>query len=451
MSTHPLFDLFLPHNQHWNGLDAFCEQDPQLRRLKDLPFIYQSHLLEQIPLHVPGIYLLSGGRQVGKSTFLKQLMEQSLRQKQFTSSNIIFLSGELIRNEEQLHRILKQFLQMPQDSSFVILDEVQYVEGWDRAVKYLADSGFLETTTLILSGSNSLIIQEAMKRFPGRRGKADQVNFHYHPLSFREYVDLQSSKQVSLDELYQFFSLYLKTGGYLTAINELAKEGKLSWATLNTYREWVFGDFLSYRKSERSLREILEAIVNRYGSQITWNALSKDLSIDHHKTVAEYCELLMHMDAVFIQSALSEHKMKAAPKKAKKIYFSDPFIFHALSNYIWESENPWESNIQIIERKPYLSNLIEGVVVNHCRRFFPTFYIKAEREIDLAIVAQKQLYALEVKWTNQLRSHDFKYLKKHKNRVVAAKVKERLDLNGLNVVPLPEFLYSIESSKVVPF
>lgn len=344
---------------------------------------------------------------------------------------------------------MQQYLQATKQPTLILLDEVNYIPDWDRAIKYLADSGFLAQTSLILSGSNSLIIQEAMKRFPGRRGKAAQINFHYYPLNFHEFVQLRSKAQKhSISELYQHFSVYLKTGGYLTAINELEneleKDKKISWATLNTYREWIFGDFLSYRKSERSLHEIIESILIRYGTQITWNALAKELSIDHHKTVAEYCELLVHMDAAFIQSALEEHTLRAAPKKARKIYFSDPFIFHALSSFVWGSEKPWEENIKTVEEKPYLSNLIEGIVVNHCRRFFPTYYIKAQQEIDLAVVIETKIYPIEVKWTNQLRGHDFQQLKKYKNAIIAGKVFENFLLDGINTIPLPVLLYSID-------
>jgi hypothetical protein len=36
--------------------------------------------------------------------------------------------------------------------------------------------------------------------------------------------------------------------------------------------------------------------------------------------------LLESMDAVFVQSAIREDKLAAAPKKARKVLFADPFI-----------------------------------------------------------------------------------------------------------------------------
>ena len=67
---------------------------------------------------------------------------------------------------------------------YLIIDEVTYIRHWDKAVKFLADAGQLEDITLMLTGSDMLILSEARMRFPGRRGVADKVDFHLYPLSF---------------------------------------------------------------------------------------------------------------------------------------------------------------------------------------------------------------------------------------------------------------------------
>ncbi len=104
----------------------------------------------------------------------------------------------------------------------------------------------------------------------------------------------------------------------------MAIGGAIRVATLATYADWIRGDASKSGKSEHYLREILGAIVRRIGSQVTWNSLVKELSIDHPKTVADYMELLTSMDAVFIQPALIEDRLVGAPKKARKIMFADP-------------------------------------------------------------------------------------------------------------------------------
>ncbi len=65
---------FLPHNTHLETPLQFAMRDPQLRTLKTQKYVYRSKLLDEFPYHIPGIYTLGGGRQIGKSTLLKQWM-----------------------------------------------------------------------------------------------------------------------------------------------------------------------------------------------------------------------------------------------------------------------------------------------------------------------------------------------------------------------------------------
>jgi len=57
-------------------------------------------MLEERTLLKPGIYLITGGRQIGKTTFLKQLIEKWLAE-----------------------------------------GEVNYIPEWDKTIKYIADDG----------------------------------------------------------------------------------------------------------------------------------------------------------------------------------------------------------------------------------------------------------------------------------------------------------------------
>src|SRR5262249_28140656 len=155
------------------------------------------------------------------------------------------------------------------------LDEVTDIENWDKTIKYMADIGDFRNTIVVLSGSDLVSMQDARKRFPGRRGKASKVDFHYYPLSFKEYLGLKNAlpdqtfiTEQTLNSLYKEFDLYLIHGGFLTAINEYATQHSISTATLTTYSDWIRGDILKRRKNERFLQEIIEAIVKHYLKQI---------------------------------------------------------------------------------------------------------------------------------------------------------------------------------------
>lgn len=458
------------HNSHLEGIDQFVILDPNLRVLNQQRYIYSNPIIEQLPIKQPGIYTLTGGRQIGKTTLIKQWMLHLMKMG-VKPHAIFFFTGEMIDNHHTMLKLLQnQLSQMPKDElTFLIFDEVSYIADWDKCIKFAADANILENTVVILSGSDTTMLQEARMRFPGRRGKATKKDFHIYSLSFADYLlltkqvnniapfiaqlktlDIQTLSltlinhfEIDLDKLYQEFDTYLCHGGYLTAINDMATDGKINYSTLETYSDWIRGDVIKRDKQERYLKEIISAIVKRYNSQVTWPSLAADLSIDHPNTVADYCNLLEKMDALFIQQALLEDKLLGAPKKARKIIFTDPFIYHAMN--IWISgindeinqNNAYLQHILPTITDPIISSqLVEACVATHFRRHFPTYYIKSEGEVDIAYVHKNRFWPIEVKWTQQIRPKDLKQISKYKNGMIYAKTKNLGKVNDVALIPL---------------
>lgn len=440
---------FAPHNSHLSPGGHFRKKDPQLKRLYEQPYIYKKNILDQISLNTPGIYSVGGGRQVGKSTLLKLWMEHLLAKK-INPQAIFFFSGELIDDHHQLLLLLtNQLSSMPNKGiKYILLDEVTYIKDWDKTIKYAADSGMLDEVILIITGSDLLLMQEARMRFPGRRGKASKVDFHLYPLSFKEFLSLKDKKKFAnlaknpspaiMKALYEAFDQYLIHGGYLTAINDYATYGYIPQATLMTYSDWIRGDMVKKGKQEGYLKEVLGAILKRYGSQLSWNSLADDLSIDHPTTVADYINLLESMDALFVQYALLEHKLVAAPKKARKVICNDPFIFHAIRAWVKQEENPYETQIlPLLENPNKVSTLVESIVTSHYRRYYPTYYIKSTGEVDVAYVDQDRFWPIEIKWQAQKRPKDLKQITKYNNGKIYTKSQHISTYEGCEEIPLP--------------
>jgi len=312
----------------------------------------------------------------------------------------------------------------------------------------------IDRLALVITGSDLLIIQESRARLPGRRGPADQADFHLFPLSFREVVTLKgrlspsqigsitaSDRELEADViagLFEEFDSYLSHGGFLTAINDLARTGCILPATFSTYSDWIRGDVLKRGRQERYLLEILGAIIKRYCGQVTWNALAGDLSIDHPKTVADYVAILESMDAVFVQPALLEDKLAPAPKKPRKLMFCDPFIFHAVRAWLHPSREPFEEQVKTALSDPeWSSRLAESVVATHYRRLFPTFFIKAEGEVDVAYVKGNRFWPMEIKWTGQLRPKQLKQIRKYPNSLILTRSRQSGVIMGVPSRPLP--------------
>jgi predicted AAA+ superfamily ATPase len=450
---------FQAHNRHRDGAEAFSRSDPHLRRLASQPLVWRSPLLDELPRTEPGIYTLGGARQIGKTTLLKQWM-QLLLEKRRRPDRIAYLTGELIGDHHALVRLVQEELEAAPGSgpSYLVVDEITYVSGWQRGVKFLADAGLLDRSVLILTGSDLSVISEARTQLPGRRGRAERVDYHLHPLTFTESCGLRgvlaaeerrvlergSTRAVKAlpgdawDRLELALERYLIHGGFLTAMNDLEDSGKLRPATLATYSDWIRGDVLRRGKGEVYLREVLGAVDRRLGSQVTWNALSRDLSIDHPATVADYVHLLEAMDALFVQPALREDRLAAAPKKARKVVPCDPFILHAIRSWLRPTAAPHEETVVPLVEDPERSGpLVEACVAAHARRHFPTYTIKAAGEVDVAIVHRDRFWPIEVKWRSQPHPKDLRQIAKYRDGVIAAPVRERREIGGVPVRPLP--------------
>ncbi|HKL01622.1 MAG TPA: ATP-binding protein [Desulfotignum sp.] len=452
---------FAPHNLHLESPDQFFSLDPHLQVLNRQPLVWEFPLILRLPVQLPGIYTVSGGRQVGKTTLLKQWMAHLLKSGVHPYA-IAFFSGELIDDQHALVRMIGDHLQPagPAQMRFVILDEVTYIRGWDKGVKYLADSGALEDVVLVLSGSDMVIIREARMCFPGRRGMADQVDFQVFPLGFSEVVSLTRTLTAAEHEtlmapvpqvdagvmarLFAAFDNFLIHGGFLTAINALARENHIPPAIFAVYSDWIRGDMIKRNKQEHYLRQVLQAVLKRMGSQVTWNALCQDLAIDHPQTVADYIGLLESMDVVYVQPALQEDKLMAAPKKARKVMFTDPFILHAVHAWLNPAKDPFTEQL-----RPFLDNpekcgkLVEACVAGHYRRRFPTYYIKAKGEVDVAYVDGQVFHPIEIKWTGQLRPGDLKQIGKYTNSLILTKTRTPGKIQQTATEPVPLHLFRL--------
>ena len=172
-------------------------------------------------------------------------------------------------------------------------------------------------------------------------------------------------------------------------------------------------------RTQRFLAEILGSVIRRYGSQVTWPSLAADRSIDHPMTVADYVQLLAQMDVLIVQHALREDRLTAAPKKARKVVLSDPFIFHAVRSWLDPVDDPFTAQTgPAVANREWAGKLAEACAAAHHYRMHPTYYIKGDGEVDIAFVSGATFSPIEVKWTSQVRSTDLKQARKYRNSVI---------------------------------
>ena len=432
-----MLPAYLPHNRFKESISAFRQLDPHLRELSQLRYQYHPDWWQSLHPDIPGIYILTGGRQVGKSTSCKLWIQHCLENRWFSPEQIFYLPCDEIYDAPALSEILRYFLDGLSHQPFLlIIDEITYVKNWDRTIKALADEGCFRNGLCLLTGSDTLILKEAASRFPGRRGKAEKTDFHLYPLSFSDYVTLRSPlSKPTVETLSTYFQDYLLCGGYLRAINDLAEKGEVTPATYSTYEQWVRGDFLKRGKNEDFLLALLHALYTIGVSQISYSKLTQKIGLLSKETCIDYCQFLERMDILITLPAFDQNRKQGFPRKDKKFHFTDPFIYRVLHHWLKRSGY---LNASIVE-----GTLVEASVASECHRLGRTFYFKGQGEIDVIWLHNNTTHAIEVKWTQEISPHDLKMLKQFKNSLILSQLPHAGTIDHIRSYPVYQFLYLI--------
>ena len=57
--------------------------------------------------------------------------------------------------------------------------------------------------------------------------------------------------------------------------------------------------------------------------------------------------------------------------------------------------------------------------------------------MDIAYIANKRFWPIEIKWTNQVRPKQLKQIAKYKNGTILTKSKAMGEIQGIPTIPLP--------------
>ncbi|MEE5988273.1 ATP-binding protein [Ligilactobacillus equi] len=160
------------------------------------------------------IKVITGVRRSGKSVLLK-LYQQYLLADGVAPEQVIYLNFEdfenqLIRTEHDLHQVLARI--MPRERRFyLLLDEVQLVDGWQRVVNGVRSSFDCE---LVITGSNARMLSGELATLLSGR----YVEIPIYPLSFQEFVATKEPTN-EFGKLATYFEEYEKFGGFPTVVD----------------------------------------------------------------------------------------------------------------------------------------------------------------------------------------------------------------------------------------
>jgi predicted AAA+ superfamily ATPase len=209
---------------------------PHLDSLHTVPFIFEQDFgLNQLPTE-PGVILIRGPRQYGKSTWLEQQIALTI--KQFGKGSALYINGDEIKDYKDLIEEVKILIQLFSPKAKLkrlFIDEITAIADWHKAIKRLIDAGELKSILLVTTGSKATDLRRGIERLPGRKGKLSRTNYIFTPISYREFKN-KCGDVFKSDSLFA----YILSGGSPVGANALASTGKIPEYVTSIVTDWSF-------------------------------------------------------------------------------------------------------------------------------------------------------------------------------------------------------------------
>ncbi|MBI4405885.1 MAG: ATP-binding protein [Deltaproteobacteria bacterium] len=321
-----------------------------------------------------GFYIIRGPRQVGKTCWLKTILAHYA-----STEECFYLSCEEIQDYRELGILLRSI----RTCAVILLDEVNFVEGWDRAVKHFIDSGY--AGILCVTGSHAYDLEKGADLMPGRFGGGGE--FYLLPMVFEEFCEMREQARWHTRNKFQELVSYLQTGGFPTAVASAGERGVPSSKTKQTYLRWLKGDAKKLGKDPEKLSEILIQIYRGMQNPMSYQTLAKKTSIGSPNTVIDYIRLL---ESSFALRTLYQVDLDSGSNKFrsdKKFYFTDPLIY-------WIAFDLANKR----EKDKNLEPVAEMVANEHLARKFSRFGYFRNKQGEIDFISAKH-WCLEIKWS----------------------------------------------------
>ncbi|MBR5523056.1 MAG: ATP-binding protein [Akkermansia sp.] len=347
--------------------------------------------------------LVTGARQVGKSTMLKRIMPEGMR--------YVTLDDYTVADYAQKDPI--GFLE--EMGTPLCIDEIQYAPGLLRAMKMKIDEAEQEPGMYWLTGSQRFMMMKGVSEsLAGRIGIVDMYSLSqreacggdvsseaFAPERARELV--QHENLCGLTELYERIIL----GGYPRLITrEAVDKGDYMRAYVQTYVERDV-QALTQITNQAAFVKLMRSAAMRTGQQLVYSDLARDAEVSP-KTAAAWIAILQ---ASGIVELLEPYHVNTTKRLAKtpKLYFMDTGLCCWLAG--------WDDAEQL-KNSTYAGAILETWVYGQLVRSFANagkrprlsyFRDRNGAEVDFLLEKNGGLYPMEVKRSSSPSMDDLRW------------------------------------------
>ena len=384
----------------------------------------------------PVIKVITGMRRVGKSCFLRLIMDELIG-SQVGPEQILYINKEslefdFIQNYKDLNAYVLKAFSTVNGRHYLLVDEIQEIEHWEKAIVSFLSGGGMD---IYITGSNAhLLSSEIATLIAGR-----YIEIPIYTLSFEEFILFRGA---AAKDYQSAFSTYLWSGGF-PALHHMDFNREVVYQYIASIYNTILLKDVIKRNNVRNvtlLENITQYLFQNVGNIFTAKKVSDYLKSQKLRigvdTVQKYIAHLLATFALF-KVPRYDIKGKRLLELHEKYYLGDAALRHALLGY----------------REGDISGVLENIVFLELkRRGYRVFIGKiGEREIDF--IAEKEnrkryiqvAYLLESQDTiarelGALQSVPDNYPK----YVVSLDTEFGSDIEGIKRLHLMDFLLSSE-------
>ncbi len=415
-------------NKWWEESDFRPEEALFPRR--ELFLTLEENLAHTLILNIVGL------RRVGKSTMLQQLIGLLLSKGTKPENIFYFLFDYDTQLQSSSHldevlssylgNIIKKTLVDINETVYIMLDEIQYINNWQAVIKKYYDLSH-KRIKFIITGSQTILL-----RGKDHESLAGRIfDYYLPPMSLREFIEI-NKLEAKLTERFDFFNLpkifdelvgynvfngsnifslsreYLVTGQFPETHALPTIEARHSYI-IDSVLGKVIGDCIRIFDIEKKdeFKLVTQHLINNVSSIFEVSNIGREVAIAR-PTLDKYLEYLK--ESYIIDIIYKYHKSLIKKGKLTRKLYAPCSNFNAAYNHYREKH--------IDEVPEAFGKIVENFIYNvlaqkYKKNFFEnniTFWRQGEKEIDFIVTQEKKQLPIEVKFTNKVSGNDIKTL-----------------------------------------
>jgi predicted AAA+ superfamily ATPase len=299
------------------------------------------------------VKIVLGQRRTGKSYVLRMLMRHLIEAQNVPSQNIFYVNMDIqalrfIRDSQMLMEVLSEYRKRlrPTGKVYVFLDEVQEIEGWEKAVNSLSQD-YKTPYEVFVTGSNAHLLSTELSTYLSGR----YVTLDVYPFSYAEYLAFFREARSAVS-----FAAYLRLGGLPELYRLEGEEIRRNY--LASLRDSIVLRDIVQRHQVRDsalLNRLIDFVTDSQGAMISVNKMAGTLAAEGVKTNVETLGAYLG----YLCEAYFIHEVQRYDIKGRRLLAGERKYY--LNDLAFKSQLMSGAN-------PSAGRMLENIVYLHYRR-----------------------------------------------------------------------------------